>query len=454
MLLGTETVREYHITRTGLHEFEEVKCYSLGDRVLWSPGTENKVKVILKSQSHRMAVDFERYSERDAFMGISELISLTPDAARVIFAHTINGLTRTAYIAASITPSTAIEVIGKSGTLKTTYTPLLAQVYNRDSDIKPETRLNSTQRYIEELLSENCEFTTIIDDLHTAESKGQKRINEATKEEITRRIGDDTGRGRMEGSRTVQKRPGGNAIFIGEYLSGVKSTVARGLAVGFDKPDGRRLRKFQREPLIVSTFYYYFLAWFVENFDNIRDALIELLDDFHGSDLDGVHLRLHGTQFCLFTGYMMFWKYSLDRGSVSTHTANSELNDFWSLLSELTKSQDERIEKEQPHDSVSGKIEPFDLIRTLYTCGSFSLAKSKKRYEDDPQKYDGLIHDELLCLRSESLSKWFQKMGYTNTPHDIRKSLISKQALRLDSQGKNYKVGNARFYGIYLDKLK
>jgi hypothetical protein len=77
--------------------------------------------------------------------------------------------------------------------------------------------LNSSQRFVEELLLENSEHTSVIDDLHTAQSSAIKRKNEGTKEEIARRIGDSTGRGRMDGKNTVQNNPRGNAIFLVEY---------------------------------------------------------------------------------------------------------------------------------------------------------------------------------------------------------------------------------------------
>ena len=64
-----------------------------------------------------------------------------------------------------------------------------------------------------------------------------------------------------------------------------------------------------------------------------------------------------------------------------------------------------------------------------------------------------MLHKGLLCLRGEKMLARFQKMGYANTLSDIRNALIVREALYLDSEGKNKKIGNMRVYGIYLNKL-
>ena len=110
----------------------------------------------------------------------------------------------------------------------------------------------------------------------------------------------------------------------------------------------------------------------------------------------------------------------------------------------------------QPPEYSENKLENIDsykLIRTLYKNDKFCIAENKKQYNDEPQKYDGLIHNELLYLRGENLLNRFKSMGYPNTFADIRSSLIANNALKLDCEGRNCKIDNARFYGIYLNKL-
>jgi hypothetical protein len=332
--------------------------------------------------------------------------------------------------------------------MKSTYTPLLVQVYDRDEEIKPPTRLNSSHRFLEEYLHNNCEFTTIIDDLHTAESRAIKRKNEEAQEEIIRRLGDDTGRGRMAGNHTVQQNPRGNAIILGEYETGVQSTAARGLIINFAKPDGRKLVRFQREPLLISTFYYYFLRWFMDNFDDIRESLTKLLADYRDKDWGDIHLRLQTARFCLYTGYMLFWRYALEKGFVDDVTAQKEIHDFWLLLTKLIKAQNERANNEPAGNSAA--VDYFELISGWYRDGAFKLASDA----ESVRGHDGFEHKGLLCLRGYRLIMKIRKVAPAATPNEVRDSLLAHKALWLDGEGKNKRVCNQRFIGILIKKLK
>jgi hypothetical protein len=149
---------------------------------------------------------------------------------------------------------------------------------------------------------------------------------------------------------------------------------------------------------------------------------------------------------------MLLWKYFLDKSFVDAVIAQSELQNFWALLLSLVTEQDKRIESAATLNPE--RIDAFNLIRTLYQKKVFRLAKSKKRYDEEPSKFDGLIHKDLLCLQSDSLIKVFKNMGYSNNHYDIRSSLKSNKALKVDREGKNYRIGSTRFYGIFIDKLK
>ena len=122
------------------------------------------------------------------------------------------------------------------------------------------------------------------------------------------------------------------------------------------------------------------------------------------------------------------------------------------MLTRLVIAQDKRIPNNTAEEIV--KIDSFKLIRNLIKNKAFVIAKNKKQYTKSPQHYDGLLHKDLLCLRSENLLRKLKKMGYSNTLKDIRNSLIKHEALWLDSEGKNKKIGDLRFIGIYKDKLK
>lgn len=187
--------RRYVLDRTGI--------YHIGDSIIFVAGN----RVITQSSAPRTDPDFE-LGQLPLRLDIDEnidintaidrmmwLISLSPEIGPVLAAHTISGIIRAAFKEAGMTPCAVLVIVGKSGMLKSHYVPHLVQLYNRADGIGPVTRFNSTKRFIEDTLYEHSECTAVLDDLHTAESRGIKRQNEDTAEEIIRRIADDTGRG-------------------------------------------------------------------------------------------------------------------------------------------------------------------------------------------------------------------------------------------------------------------
>ena len=168
-------------------------------------------------------------------------------------------------------------------------------------------------------MSEYSECTAVIDDLHSAASKGIKNRNEDTAEEIIRRISDDTGRGHKEGNTLVQGKFRGNVVFIGEYVFGQESTIPRALVVELTRrPDGMVLDKYQRQqPLLVSTFYFFLIRWYVEHFDEIRNEIDIRLTKFRETMVhSAIHGRLCDTQFYLQFSYMVFLEFCVESGFI------------------------------------------------------------------------------------------------------------------------------------------
>ena len=446
-----QTVKHHLIKRFGTHIIAEVPVFYTGNDLIMSPAIENKPDIVMTPLPYKMDFDTERYSERDSIIGMTKVLSLAPDAGRVLHAHILSGFMRSMFIDTRIKPCAVLEVIGPTGLKKTTYTSFLTQIYDREGDIKPLTRLNASVPAIADLLYKYEDCTVVLDDMHPADSRKIERQNEETFEEIVRIVGDDTGRGRMAGGKFIEKQPRCNVITTGEYLFGKGSTAARCLVVPFLKEiDNKKLFECQQEPLIVSTFYYYYISWYITNYNEIRDSLTELIADFREVDL-GVHPRLAVTQFCLFSAYLLFLRYCTEKGVLTIETARAERQTFWDLLTNLVKAQNKRT-----LPSIAGKeskpenVDYFQLIRMWYKEESFDLAKNADRLKG----HDGIIHKDLLCLRSEKLIQKIQKVSPTTTLNDVRRALMAKGVLKLDGEGKGVQIGKKRFYAIPLKKLR
>ncbi len=447
----TETM--YRLERTGIHRIGEKVIFVAGDRVITgSSATEMDSNFELEQLSFRLDIDSE-LTPREAFNGMRELISLSPETGRVLVAHVISGITRRAFKEAGLSPCTALVIVGKSGMLKSHYIPHLVQLYNRADRIGAATRFNSTKRFIEDVLCEYSECTAVIDDLHTAESGGIKRKNEDTAEEIIRRIGDDTGRGHMEGSAQVQKRFMGNVVFIGEYAIGMASTIPRELVVNITKrPNGEVLDKYQRhQPLLVSTFYFFFIQWYVDHFDEIRNEIDKRLTELRKTGVNSrIHGRLYDTKFYLLTAYMFFLEFCKESEFISDRDIVYEYRDFSSQLDVLISEQQARFRS----NSMAERVDYLDLIRNLYRQERFCVAKNKKNF--NPDKHEGLICYECLCLRGKSLERKIKNINSSLRLDDCIKELLAKNVLKLVENKNTVQVngtGGKRFYAIKLDKL-
>jgi hypothetical protein len=446
--------KRYGLDRTGIHHINDTIVFAAGDRVITrSSAPEIDTPFELEKLLFHLDID-ETIDISTAIDGMWKLISLSPEIGPVLVAHVISGISRAAFKEAGMTPCAVLVIVGKSGMLKSHCVPHLVQLYNRADGIGPVTRFNSTKRFIEDTLYEYSECTAVIDDLHTAESKGIKRSNEDTAEEIIRRIADDTGRGRMDGKAQVQRSFRGNAVFIGEYTIGKASTIPRALVVNItEPPNGAVLDEYQRNrPLLVSTFYYYFIRWYVDHFNEIRDSIDARLTQLRRATASSTtHGRLRDTQFYLEISYMVLLEFCKDSGFCSEEDAEDTYQSFSTQLRTLVQAQEARFK-----ESVEVKaINYLALIRDLYKQGAFHLAKDAENFK--PEKHDGLIYYDCLCLRGKRLEKKLLSFTPSLSFVDCISYLLSKGALKLVESKNTVQIngtGGKRFYAIKLGKLK
>ena len=98
---------QYLINSLGTHIVEGIPMFCAGERIIRSPGITNitdKVDVVLEPQPYRLAIDLERYSEREAAFGMMKIINLSTKVGRLIFSHASLNIMRSVYIAAGVTP--------------------------------------------------------------------------------------------------------------------------------------------------------------------------------------------------------------------------------------------------------------------------------------------------------------------------------------------------------------
>lgn len=138
----------------------------------------------------------------------------------------------------------------------------------------------------------------------------------------------------------------------------------------------------------------------MDHFDEIRDAIDARLTQLRKETASSTtHSRLRDTQFYLETSYMFFLEFCKDSGFCSEEDARDTYNSFRTQLRTLVQAQEARF-----RENIEVKtIDYLALIRDLYKRDAFRVAKDVKDFK--PEKHDGLIYYNCLCLRGKRLEQ-------------------------------------------------
>lgn len=391
----------YRLTNVGMSVIAGQHVFCTGQEVIRPSAASHDVLIDMQPMKYHLEIDAE-LTEDNAISKMIDLISLSPNPGRIILAYKLGYLMRQAYADAGKVPKGCIYLYGRTGTQKTTLSSFLNQMYNRSKGIVSPPRLDASIAAAVKILQEFPNDVVIFDDLCPVDSNSIRGQQEATFIEIIRYIGDGTVPIRMRGKNLSMESPRCGVIFTGEYGIGKGSDAARFLSVEMTQPDKYKLEKFQRHPLDVSTFYYFYITWFIKHYDEIVMILKEWWHNYCQVDL-GVHDRLREMQFFLDTSYSMFLEYCVDKQTMSKEDAINLHRSFYELLSILVQQQQKRVE-----EKIIGEVKPknyLEEIRKLYRNNEISIAHSVKGFSK--QHHDGVIHRERLYLRREKLSVLF-----------------------------------------------
>jgi len=450
-LTDSDVVIEYTISRLGMHFVEGHPVYNKGDRLARSPKIDDKVIIKHEPSPKRLVAD-EQCAERQAVIGMMKVIQLSPIAGLVIFLHCLLGIMRSLYAEVDKVPRFILFLVGRTGTKKTTLAAFITQMYDRDKDIKNPRRLDSTSAAFEQILHDAYDCVTVMDDLFPAQSGETKRKQEKTLIDLTRIVGDDSGRAIKKGGEVVSKEANCNVMVTGEYLIGTGSDAARMLPIAFTTPiDIAELTACQSQPLIVSTFYSFFIEWFVQNYHDIKPWLVKWLSESRATHL-GVHDRLQETHFCLSSAHRIFLMYCVEKGFTTPKTANHQHLQLRQILTRLVRQQDERVR--MSGDDKIQKPSYRSIIRNLYSSKVLKLADDIANLKE---KHHGLIYEDCLCLRSVKLMPEIIKLIPNANLNDVIDSLMAQGAIRPGNDRTSIQIsggGGKRFLAIPLKKLK
>ena len=444
--MGKTTV----IDRLGTHLVEGVPVFNAGDRLIWPEGLNVKPDVTWEPLSNTRLVIDTNCSEQDADTGMGRIADLSYEVGGIIFAFNLLNVTREAFIVTGVTPRSIVFVYGLTGVKKTTYTNFQSHIYNRDTPLEPPPRFNAFIPAAVKLLYEKSDCVLVLDDLYPSQNREIHKHQENTLLEITRVIGDGIEPARMRGQKVAKLPPRCGVLFTGEYCVGKGSDAARLLPIKMAVPiNNDKLTACQLEPLMLSTFYNFFIGWYISNFDRVCELLREWAAAYR-STKTGIHDRLQETQFCLEAAYKLFLTYRIDKGFVSKATALEQYNSFYQQLRGIVKEQNARAN----HINIKNPdINYLALMRKLYHDKRFRLVESIKDFE--AKEHDGIIHKDHLYLRREKLMTKLRAFEPSAEFDDVLKNLKEQQALRIGKDSHSRKIGGSRlrFYAVKLCKL-
>jgi hypothetical protein len=441
--------KQYILDSLGCHVIEGVRVFNTGEGLIWpSPIKENWPDIKPVTSPFHLDID-ATLKEDEALAGMLKLISLCPNAGRIILAHTLLYIMRSAYVDVGKSPCVSVFLHGESNLKKTSLSALMTQLHNLGSGIESPPRLNSSISAAIKIIFGKSDCVVVLDDLFPADSKQIRHKQEEVLSEITRIIGDGVEPARMRGGKLAKTPPTCGVLFTGEYLIGTGSTAARLLPVEMTPPDQESLRKFQTQPLIVSTFFRFFIEWFISNYDWIRDQLNKWANAYLKTRIVA-HDRLNETHFFLNTAYVMLMQYCYVKGFLSQEEVKRIHHFFGVLLRDLVREQQERVTK-----GTLGKAKDFDClsrIRSLYQATEFHLAENAEEFKSG--EYDGVIHNGCLCLRGATLRKFFPAYSRLGEIGDV---LLAQGALEPGTKKKTKQIfaaGGKHFYFIPLRKIQ
>ncbi len=316
--------------KLGWHNFVGQHCYCAGDVVIGSCLEKHKISAEL-SDKYRFEYDTS-ITEQESVKLMFELMNVDIHISPIVFVTGMLGVLRQLFKDADIKIPCCLYLFGKTQSRKTTLANFATALYGR-SALQNLSKISTLRVSSTEFKSEECvnllkDATFVFDDLYKEKDKKLRNDYEKRIRNIVRNFADNsprtTARSSFENNCQV--------IITAEYLLNTKTDVGRLMLLEVNKPvDSQRLASCQEHPFSVSTFYYYFIKWVCNNYDNI---VTDLKQKFYAFRLTGCshkfgYERLYEQSFILNCAFELFLQYAVETGyNLNVETAKNSFSDF------------------------------------------------------------------------------------------------------------------------------
>ncbi len=298
--------------KLGWHNIEGKHFYCAGDTILSIEPIDNFTIAEILSKKYHLEID-RNLSEVDSVKHALKMMDVDAPATPIIFITGLLGPMRQIILDADINTSCLLCVVAPTQYRKSECVKQLTQIYNRsqihNSSGVSILRVSSSEYKIEELTDILKDSTFILDDLYKEPDNKKRKQNENRVRNLLRNFSDNS-------SRTTARSTFANncqIIVTAEYLLESKTDIGRMMVLRLDNPiNSQSLTECQKNPLALSTFYFFFIKWLCQHYDEI---VLRMKTEFarfrDGAALHKVsYERLYEHSFLLRFVFDVFLEYS------------------------------------------------------------------------------------------------------------------------------------------------
>lgn len=286
------------------------------------------------------------YQEMMGFLSIgAKLVLMLP---LILMAHL--SLMFNLFDVAGHVPRFLLFLCSRTGSMKTSVNLVLYRIF-AEQPASPTANFKDTEVALEIKLGEGNGMVVLVDDYRPPVTAVDGKSNLSKLESIVRAVGDRVAKSRSNAELGKAKEflPTSCVVVTGEDLGGTQSSQNRMLIVPITKDDinGKRLKRFQDNPMLITTHMGYFLEWAGKNGDSIIDYIKTNFDRERSYFSQSLREpRVVDTAVTLMLTASILHSYGSDIGAVDKGSGAQQLADWRNAILQAC-IHSESVSKEQ-----------------------------------------------------------------------------------------------------------